>query len=108
VFAHFINANDFKHLTLKRKDQSIETCDIYSVLPCTIPFQGMASQPGQFHHLLNIPRVLDRVDAQDISFGGILTIRLNGLPIFPVAAFQLPGPENNDQRKILLESRAAR
>jgi hypothetical protein len=62
VFAHFFDAGNFQHLALEGKDQSVETGDIDSVLPCAIPFQWMASQHGQFHQFLDISDLLDRVD----------------------------------------------
>lgn len=108
MFAHFLYARDLQRVTLQGKNQSIETSDIDSVLACPVPFQWMASQYGQSHQFIDVPDLLDRVDAQNVPLGDILTVRLDGLPIFLVTAFQLPGPEYNDQGRILLGSQPAR
>lgn len=75
MFAHFFDADNFQHPALQGKNQSMETGDIDCVLPCSISFQWMAAQYGQFHQLLDVPGLLDRVDTQNVSFATIFTVR---------------------------------
>ena len=63
MFAYLFDVDNFQHLTLKGKNQSIESGDIDGVLPSPIPFEWMTSQYGQSYQFLDILGLLDRVDA---------------------------------------------